>query len=77
MHIFPSPISAQVSIIYSCLHGILIGLGKWRSSNFGLGHDPQKKTLGILGMGGIGQVRTEFRLFPLKRQGLTDTTGSR
>lgn len=30
--------------------------GQWRGSNFGLGHDPKRKTLGILGMGGIGQA---------------------
>lgn len=29
--------------------------GKWRG-NAGLGHDPKGKTLGILGMGGIGRV---------------------
>ena len=31
--------------------------GKWRGST-GLGHDPRDKTLGILGMGGIGQARS-------------------
>ncbi|GAB7359725.1 hypothetical protein MBLNU230_g6900t1 [Neophaeotheca triangularis] len=30
--------------------------GQWRGRNFGLGHDPKGKTLGILGMGGIGQA---------------------
>lgn len=30
--------------------------GEWRGKNFGLGHDPKNKTLGILGMGGIGQA---------------------
>lgn len=30
--------------------------GEWRGKSFGLGHDPKKKTLGILGMGGIGQA---------------------
>jgi lactate dehydrogenase-like 2-hydroxyacid dehydrogenase len=30
--------------------------GEWRGKGFGLGHDPKKKTLGILGMGGIGQA---------------------
>lgn len=29
--------------------------GEWRGKSFGLGHDPKKKTLGILGMGGIGR----------------------
>ena len=29
--------------------------GKWRG-NFALGHDPKNKTLGILGMGGIGSA---------------------
>jgi D-3-phosphoglycerate dehydrogenase len=27
--------------------------GEWRGKNFQLGHDPQKKVLGILGMGGM------------------------
>jgi hypothetical protein len=31
------------------------GPGKWRG-NFALGHDPKNKTLGILGMGGIGSA---------------------
>ena len=30
--------------------------GEWRGKNFGLGHDPKGKVLGILGMGGIGQA---------------------
>jgi glyoxylate reductase len=30
-------------------------IGNWRG-NFSLGHDPKDKTLGILGMGGIGQA---------------------
>jgi len=30
--------------------------GEWRGSSFQLGHDPNKKTLGILGMGGIGRA---------------------
>lgn len=30
--------------------------GEWRGKNFALGHDPKKKVLGILGMGGIGQA---------------------
>ncbi|KAI5362465.1 Putative D-isomer specific 2-hydroxyacid dehydrogenase, catalytic domain-containing protein [Septoria linicola] len=29
---------------------------EWRGKGFGLGHDPKKKVLGILGMGGIGQA---------------------
>lgn len=29
--------------------------GQWRGKT-GLGHDPEGKTLGILGMGGIGRV---------------------
>jgi D-3-phosphoglycerate dehydrogenase len=29
--------------------------GKWRG-DFTLGHDPKKKILGIIGMGGIGKV---------------------
>ena len=31
--------------------------GRWRG-DFTLGHDPNKKILGILGMGGIGSVST-------------------
>jgi lactate dehydrogenase-like 2-hydroxyacid dehydrogenase len=30
--------------------------GDWRGKNFALGHDPKRKVLGILGMGGIGQA---------------------
>ncbi|KAF2224174.1 D-isomer specific 2-hydroxyacid dehydrogenase [Elsinoe ampelina] len=30
--------------------------GEWRGKDFNLGHDPKKKTLGILGMGGIGRA---------------------
>ncbi|KAF2725284.1 hypothetical protein K431DRAFT_317764 [Polychaeton citri CBS 116435] len=30
--------------------------GEWRGKNFGLGHDPKNKVLGVLGMGGIGQA---------------------
>lgn len=30
--------------------------GDWRGKNFGLGHDPRQKVLGVLGMGGIGQA---------------------
>ncbi|KAK5123818.1 hypothetical protein LTR85_002454 [Meristemomyces frigidus] len=30
--------------------------GEWRGKGFQLGHDPKKKVLGILGMGGIGQA---------------------
>ena len=33
--------------------------GEWRGKGFGLGHDPKGKTLGILGMGGIGQAVAE------------------
>lgn len=29
---------------------------EWRGKNFALGHDPNKKVLGVLGMGGIGQA---------------------
>lgn len=29
---------------------------EWRGKSFGLGHDPKKKILGVLGMGGIGQA---------------------
>lgn len=30
--------------------------GTWQGKDTRLGHDPQRKTLGILGMGGIGRV---------------------
>jgi len=30
--------------------------GEWRGKGFELGHDPKRKVLGILGMGGIGQA---------------------
>ncbi|KAK5134202.1 hypothetical protein LTR08_006862 [Meristemomyces frigidus] len=30
--------------------------GEWRGGAFKLGHDPKKKVLGVLGMGGIGQA---------------------
>ena len=35
---------------------VAIREGKWRGKTE-LGHDPKGKTLGILGMGGIGRVR--------------------
>ena len=35
--------------------------GQWRGKS-PLGHDPKGKTLGILGMGGIGRVSRSFRL---------------
>ncbi len=42
--------------------------GKWRG-NFSLAHDPKGKTLGILGMGGIGQaVARRAKPFGLKIQ---------
>jgi len=36
----------------------ILSIGKWRGRNE-LGHDPQNKVLGIIGMGGIGGVRTQ------------------
>ncbi|GAB7341927.1 hypothetical protein MBLNU457_g0234t1 [Dothideomycetes sp. NU457] len=43
--------------------------GDWRGKTFGLGHDPKNKTLGILGMGGIGRaVATRARAFGMKIQ---------
>lgn len=42
--------------------------GKWRG-NFSLGHDPKNKTLGILGMGGIGSaVAHRAKAFGMKIQ---------
>ncbi|CAI6341120.1 unnamed protein product [Periconia digitata] len=42
--------------------------GKWRG-NFSLGHDPKHKTLGILGMGGIGSaVAHRAKAFGMKIQ---------
>lgn len=42
--------------------------GQWRG-NFSLGHDPKNKTLGILGMGGIGSaVATRAKAFGMKIQ---------
>ena len=35
---------------------ISVRKGEWRGPGYGLGHDPKRKTLGILGMGGIGQA---------------------
>ena len=47
---------------------LLTLLGKWRG-NFALGHDPKNKTLGILGMGGIGSaVATRAKAFGMKIQ---------
>ena len=36
--------------------GALMGEGRWERP---VGHDPEGKTLGILGMGGIGRVSAE------------------
>ncbi|KAL1632713.1 hypothetical protein SLS56_003410 [Neofusicoccum ribis] len=42
---------------------------QWRGSGFGLGHDPRQKTLGILGMGGIGRaVAVRAAAFGMKIQ---------
>ncbi|KAM3416556.1 putative 2-hydroxyacid dehydrogenase UNK4.10 [Cercospora zeina] len=43
--------------------------GDWRGKNFGLGHDPKNKVLGILGMGGIGTaVARRAKAFGMKIQ---------
>ncbi|KAH3942235.1 hypothetical protein HBI56_194470 [Parastagonospora nodorum] len=45
-----------------------VNAGKWRG-NFSLGHDPKNKTLGILGMGGIGSaVAHRAKAFGMKIQ---------
>jgi lactate dehydrogenase-like 2-hydroxyacid dehydrogenase len=41
---------------YSLTPNEKLSPGKWRGQ-FSLGHDPQGKTLGIIGMGGIGRVQ--------------------
>jgi lactate dehydrogenase-like 2-hydroxyacid dehydrogenase len=38
---------------------IAVRKGEWRGKSYALGHDPRGKTLGILGMGGIGQAVAE------------------
>ncbi|KAL9116249.1 MAG: hypothetical protein Q9227_000620 [Pyrenula ochraceoflavens] len=49
--------------------------GKWRGKT-SLGHDPKGKTLGILGMGGIGQVR-QYLVFVFRLLTVIETLAAR
>ena len=49
-------VSSLLTQKYSLVPNKNISAGKWRGQ-FSLGHDPQGKILGIIGMGGIGRVQ--------------------
>lgn len=56
-----NPLPAAIFLMLGALRRMTVPFtavrkGDWRGKNFQLGHDPKRKTLGILGMGGIGQA---------------------
>ncbi|KAF8456777.1 D-isomer specific 2-hydroxyacid dehydrogenase [Kalaharituber pfeilii] len=61
-------------LIIGALRNFNVGMvalrkGEWRGKNTKLGHDPQGKVLGILGMGGIGRnLKNKAEAFNMKVQ---------